>query len=358
MDTQTGFIRDDLATIIARIEASLAAGFGNVPGDEQRSLGMALSRADGEVANLLYAFIDSVATEALPETAVNWLVRHAEWRGVIRVPAAIASGPVIFTGNAGAPIPLDQRLVLAGQEYAVDADAVIGEAGSVSVAVSALVAGRAGNQPEGAALALLTPLAGVNAAAAVGAGGLSGGADIEGIEALRQRLREHVRMPPHGGNPDDYVKWAKAHSAAITRVWPFKNGMGRGSVVVFFMMDGSYDDGIPEAGDVAALLAYYNQPGIAPVQANVYVVAPVAQPITFQISGLVPATLAVKAAVEAGLRDLVRSEAKPYGDLLLTHVQQAVSLAAGEHDHVLVYPAANLTPDDGKVFTFGGIDWL
>ncbi len=355
--TQTGFERPALLELVATNDANLAARLGSVAGDEQRSLRAALARVDAEAQNTLYAYIDSIATEALPDTAVEWLVRHADWRGVTRVAAVHASGFVVFTGSTGAVIPLDQRLVLAGREYAVDAAGAIGEGGNVTLPVSALLPGLAGNQAPDTMLALLTPLAGVNAAVAVADSGIAGGADIESIDALRERLRAHVRRPPHGGSLDDYVKWAKAHSPAITACWPKPQGMGAGTVVMFFAMHDTYADGIPLEADVTALQAYYDRDDIAPIQSQVYVVAPLPQPIIFQIGSLEPATLAVKAAIEAGLRDLIRTEAAPYRDLLLTHVQQAISLAAGEHDHTLIFPADNLTPDPGKLFTFGGIEW-
>ena len=67
--------------------------------------------------------------------------------------------------------------------------------------------------------------------------------------------------------------------------------------------------------------------------------------------------LSVMNGFEAELRDLIRREAEPSGTLLISHIREAISVAAGERDHVLVTPAANVECDIGEVPTFGDITW-
>ena len=57
------------------------------------------------------------------------------------------------------------------------------------------------------------------------------------------------------------------------------------------------------------------------------------------------------------MRDLIRREAEPGGVLLITHIQEAISIAAGEYDHELVAPAANVVSDIGEISTFGSMTW-
>jgi uncharacterized phage protein gp47/JayE len=147
----------------------------------------------------------------------------------------------------------------------------------------------------------------------------------------------------------------ESHGLAVTRAWPYPQEMGAGTVTVRFMMDDSYADGIPLAADVTALQAFIDD--ARPVTATLYVVAPIAEPIAFEIAGLNPGTQAVKDAVEAELRDLIRREAEPEGTIPLTHFTEAISIAAGEFDHDLVSPAADVSPGTGKISTFGGITW-
>ncbi|MCY1365321.1 Baseplate J-like protein [compost metagenome] len=96
---------------------------------------------------------------------------------------------------------------------------------------------------------------------------------------------------------------------------------------------------------------------VRPVTAEVFVVAPEAVPINFQIQ-LVPDTLLVRERVTDALRDLLRREAVPGGTILRSHISEAISTAIGESDHVLVAPAANVVHAAGEIAVFGGITWL
>jgi len=65
----------------------------------------------------------------------------------------------------------------------------------------------------------------------------------------------------------------------------------------------------------------------------------------------------VQAAVEASLRDLIAREAEPGGTLLISRIREAISIAAGESDHVLTSPTTNQTAAAGEIFTMGAIAW-
>ena len=41
-----------------------------------------------------------------------------------------------------------------------------------------------------------------------------------------------------------------------------------------------------------------------------------------------------------------------------THMAEAISGAAGEFDHELVQPAANVVPSAGQLLTYGGVTWV
>jgi uncharacterized phage protein gp47/JayE len=51
-------------------------------------------------------------------------------------------------------------------------------------------------------------------------------------------------------------------------------------------------------------------------------------------------------------------DAEPGGTILISHIREAISIAAGEVDHVLSAPAANVTHASGQLATFGAITWL
>lgn len=316
-----------------------------------------LRRADAEVYSRvfagslhgLYGYIDWISKQIIWDTCDDdTLDRWASmWLQVPRKPAASAIGAVTFVLAAGVTVPAGVVLqAFDGQQYATTADSVAGTA-----QVIALVPGAAGNRAAGQALSLQSPVAGAQTQAT--AGEISAGADIENISSLRARLIARVQTPPDGGSATDYKQWA-LEVAGVTRVWVAPLEQGGGTVVVRFVRDNDATP-IPDAAEVAAVQAYINS--VRPVTAQVFVVAPVADPIAFQIS-LTPATVAVKAAVQAALQDLLLREGAPGVTLLISHIREAVSTASGETDSTLVSPAANVLPATGHMPTYGSIVWV
>lgn len=354
------FNRPDLPTLIERAVADLESRLPGADARLRRSNLNVLARVHAGATHGLYGYLDWLAKQILPDTAdAEILERHANiWLAAGRVPVAYASGQATVTGTNGAVIPAGTVFKRAdGAAYAVETEVTIA-AGTAIVTIVAEVAGQAGNADAGSALTLDSPIAGVNAAATVTAGALTGGADVEDDDSLRARLLERIQQPPMGGSKADYVAWAK-EVPGVTRAWCYPEEQGDGTVTVRFVRDNDASL-IPDANEVAAVQAYIDE--LRPVAAELFVVAPVAAPIAFQIH-LVPATASVKAAVEASLRDLLLREAEPeggYGEgkILVSHMREAISLAAGETDHQLVSPAADVTPTVGQMATFGSIAWV
>jgi uncharacterized phage protein gp47/JayE len=354
------FARPDLTTLINRAEADIESRLPGADARLRRSNLNVLARVHAGATHGLYGFLDWIALQILPDTAdADILERHANiWLPSGRVPAAYAVGQLTATGTNGVAIPAGTVFKRAdGATYSSEAEAVI-VAGQALVTIVADEAGQTGNAAAGVTLNLDSPIAGINAATVVTAGALTGGADIEDDDSLRARLLERIQQPPQGGSRSDYVGWAK-EVPGVTRAWCYPEEMGDGTVTVRFVRD---DDAslIPDVNEVAAVQAYIDD--LRPVCAELFVVAPIPDPIAFQVQ-LVPATVATKAAVEASLRDLLLREAVPEGGLsegkiLVSHIREAISLAAGESDHVLVAPAADVAPATGHMATFGSIAWL
>lgn len=162
-----------------------------------------------------------------------------------------------------------------------------------------------------------------------------------------------IRNQPSGGAARDYVAWA-LEVAGVTRAWCFPGEMGRGSVTVRFMMDDTYADGIPHADDVARVRAHIE--GQRPVTADVYVVAPVAAPVDLDLR-VSPDTPRLRATVERAVWAQLRREAEPGGVVIVSHLNEAISLAEGEEDHVLLTPSANLHLTPGRIAVPGTITW-
>lgn len=352
------FERPSLRDLVTQIEADIETRLPGADARAPRSVLNVLARVSAGGLHSLYGYMAWLAEQILPDTAEReQLDRHGAIWGLTRKPAVAATGTVTFTGSAGT-IPAGTLLRRSdGATYATTASAVI-DGGIATATVTAEAAGAAGNAVAGTSLALVTPIAGVNTEATVAAEGLVLGSDEESDSSLRGRLVARIQAPPHGGARHDYEAWAtaqNAHGVPVTRAWVFPQELGIGTVTVRIMTDGATADGIPDAAAVATVQAYVDS--VRPVTAEVFVVAPTPAPLTVEIAGLSPDTAAVRAAIEAELRDLIRREAEPGGTILLSHIREAISISAGEADHVLVSPAADVMHGTGEIATFGGVTW-
>lgn len=347
------FSRPTLQTLIDRVIADLESRLPGADARLRRSNLNVFARIHASAAHSLYGFLDWISRQVFPDTAeADNLDRWATIWGVPRRAAAFAIGQATATGTNGTVIPAGTRYKRAdGVEYETDADANIA-GGTATIALTAVEAGQNGNAAASTSLNLVTPIAGVNAAAVVTAGALTSGADTESDASLRARVLKRIQQPPHGGAKYDYEAWALA-VAGVTRVWVSPAELGLGTVTVRFVRD---DDAsiIPDAAEVQAVQDYIDS--MRPVTSDVSVVAPVAVPLNFTIT-LTPNTQAVKDAVTAELADLIRRESEPGGTILLSHIREAISIAAGETNHVLTSPAADVTHTTGQMATMGTITW-
>lgn len=317
-----------------------------------------LAQLHAEACFGLYANQAWLARQIHPHTCdADVLDAYALWRaGLTRIAAAKAAGNVTFTGTSGVTVPAATQVQTAdGTIYATDAAAVI-TAGTVTAAVTAIEAGTAGNQIAGVSLSLVSPVAGVNSAATVAAGGLTGGAAAETDERLRARILDALENAAQGGSLQNYITWALAGHSSVTDVWAEENAMGAGTVTVRLVTYDATVDGIPTQTVLDAVFAYIDALRPAGLK-GLYVVAPVADTLNFTITGLTPNTQAVKDAVQANLADLLRREAAPGGTLYLSHIREAISLAAGETNHALTSPSADVVSAAGHIPVMGTITW-
>ncbi|WP_303763548.1 baseplate J/gp47 family protein [Sphingobium yanoikuyae] len=346
------FERPTLTQLIARAQDDINAKLPGADSRIRRNVLNVLARVHAGAMNGAYGMIDYRARflpdPKYPDTVTGWASRL----GIIRKAAVAASGTVALAGSNGATAPAGSILVRAdGTRYATTALATIA-GGVANVVVTCEDGGAAGAMSAGQTLTFQSPASGVQAVATVAAGGIVGGSDEETIDQLNERVAERLRDQPAGGKRSDYVRWAK-EIAGVTRAWPYPNWNGLGTVKLLFVMDGR-DDIIPDAGTVALVAAKIEEE--RPVTAQVTVAAPIADPRDFTIN-VTPDTAAVRAAVAAELRDLIAREAEPGGTILISHVREAISIAAGETDHVLVSPTSNMTADAGEIITMGTITW-
>jgi uncharacterized phage protein gp47/JayE len=351
------FSRPTLKTLLDRAIADINARLPE--GDARLSSNVlnVLAFVNGGAVNGLYGYLDWLAKQLMPDTAEKeYLDRWATtWKVPRKAGSPAVGNAVTFNGTDGITIPAGTSLQRTdGQKYLTTADATI-VAGTASAPVVAEVVGSAGNTAVGVTLNLVSPIAGISSTATVADIGITTGSDEEKDEALRARLLARIQESPKGGAADDYVSWA-LEVAGVTRAWRYPGELGAGTVTVRFVRDNDVGGIIPDATAVAAVQSYLD--ARRPVTADLTVVAPVAAPIDFQIQALNPSSASVKAAVQAELSDLLMREAIPGGTILLSHIRAAISAAAGESDHVLVAPNANVVNATGYISTMGVMTWL
>ncbi len=347
------FNRPTLAQLIERNQADIESRLPGADASLRRTLLGVLARIQSGCAHGLYGYLDWQALQLMPDSAeFEHMERWASIWGISRKAAAQAKGSVTFTGDNGSVILAGMVLQRSDAvEFSTDAEAAI-TAGTATATVTAVDGGAAGNTAAASQLTLVSPIAGVSSTITVAAGGLTAGTDTESDASLRTRLIARIQQPPHGGADFDYETWA-LEVAGVTRAWVFPQELGPGTVTVRFVRD---DDAsiIPDAAEVAAVRTYIDER--RPVTAAVTVVAPIAVPLNFTLA-VTPNTQAAKDAVTAELTDLLRREAEPGGTILLSHIREAISIAAGETNYVMTAPSADVTHTTGRMAVTGTITW-
>ncbi|SED37525.1 baseplate J/gp47 family protein [Pseudomonas anguilliseptica] len=323
----------------------------------RRSTAGVLAFAQAGAVQGLHAHIDYRHRNFLPDELANaegverWARIYKFWY----LDPTYAAGPLLISGAVGATLNAGTLFQYSqGLLYAVR-ETVTLTATSGLATLDAQTPGTAGNLPAGSRRTLLSPVTGIQSAAQVAEGGIKDGTAQETLDGLRERVLHRMAEPPQGGSLTDYETWALESHPSITRAWATEHEQGSGSVVVRIVCD-NQESPIPSAEVLAICAAYIAQRRPAG-RRSVYVLPPEATPVNYQIH-LVSDTALVRAAAEAELRDLHRRESRPAGTLKISHIREAVSIAAGETDNSVEAPVASVVAAPGHMLTFGGIEWI
>lgn len=350
------FERPSLSELQERIRADIRARLPGAQPELRRSLLGVLADIEAGGIHGLYGYLDFLSKQLFPDTAESEYLRR--WARIWRVAAAkavAATGDVVLSGVNDVVVPQDTRLQAKnGAEYLTDAAVTI-TGGTATVSVTAAEAGEAGNQASGAEVELVSSPAGVDGTAIVGDGGLTGGADAETDERLRERLLSRIQRPPHGGSLDDYIQWALESHPDVTRAWAYPNEMESGSVTVRIMTDDATVDGIPTAVVLDATLSYIESQ--RPVTSVPYVVAPTPVPLDLQIS-ITPDSQAVRDRIDLAVRDFLRREGRPGFTIYQTEINGIIYVASGGSRHELGAPVADVLHAFNEIPVMGAITWL
>lgn len=339
-----------LPALIKRTEADFER---NAPDALRRSDAKAAARAHSGAAFELYGYQHWIARQAHPATCDDDnLLRWADWRlenG--RTSAVAATGSVRVTGATGALV--DAGLIFQsgdGRRYVVVQTATLVN-GAALVTVRAEAVGALGNIADGE-LNAISPIIGVSPTAVIGLDGITGGVEEEDIEALRARVRNAFKNPSKVGSGQDFVDWA-LEVPGVTRAWPLPRWMGPGTFGLAFVRDGDANI-FPTQAQVKEMQAYLD--ARRPVTAEVLAFCPIERLVPLRLK-LVPDSTALRAAVTASLAALITDEGGSNSTLLLTHLRAVISNTAGETDHSLLSPVADVVIAANEVGVLGTITW-
>lgn len=359
--------RPTLIELRDRIEADVRAGL-DVTTLLRRSFLKVLSKALAGAIHLQHGFLQYISRQLFVDTAeVNFLERHGAIWGVLRRSATFAEFEIDITGTNGTVIPTNTTYQgPTGLEYTTDAEVTIA-AGTATVKVVAAESGASYNLETGDTVSLLSPIAGAQSDATVSTIVIDA-EDTESDEAYRARLLDFIRQPPSGGAANDYVQWALT-IAGVTRAWVLPQNTGPGTVGVAIVEDN--EDPISASPAKITEVADYIET-VRPVTADVTVFTPTLAPMDLTIE-LRPNTAEVQANVEAELEDLILRDSQVEGsylspsenntgEILLSRINEAISIAQGEQDHNITLingvAPADVTPGSNELITLGTITWL
>lgn len=362
------FNRPTLQDLIERVEGDLKGPLGIVTVLRRSFIGV-ISRALAGLSHLQFGFLKFIEKQAFPDTAEDeFLEQWASIWGVDRNAATFAQFTVAVTGTDGTTIPVSTLYQRDdGVEYTTDDEQTIA-GGIATLNLTAVLAGANGNLEVADEITIQSPIAGLESIGAVSAI-TTDGEDSESDESLRERLIDRIQQPPSGGAANDYIQWAR-DIAGVTRAWVLPENTGPGTVSVAIVEDA--EDPITASGaKIIEVQDYIDDPSRRPVTANVTVFTPGLFEIDMEIE-LKPNTVAVQNAVTQEIQDMILRDAAVEGaykapgethtgEILLSRINEAISIAVGEEDHNILtintVSPANVVPGSNELAVLGTITW-
>ncbi|WP_229611468.1 baseplate J/gp47 family protein [Vibrio parahaemolyticus] len=315
------------------------------------------SAVSGSIRDL-YDYQTWIVRQIIPSTESEdqTIIDTAQYEGVIRKLASSAKGSVTFAGTS--PIPVDTVMTHSdGRLYRVTlSNAPSG--GRVVVEVEAEEAGVDGNLDAGEALTLVSTVVGVQSQGI--AGDISGGADIEPVAQVLERLLFRKRNPPMGGAVHDYVAWCREVSG-VTRAWAIDFYQGPTTVGFAFVFDGR-EDILPTYQDQLEMTEYiyrHADPATGVDVGRPGGVEAVYIPLTLKTTDLTivisPDSSELRESVQTSIESYFKT-LSPGSTLLLSSVRTAIGSTTGITDYTLDL-AADVTATENELHALGVITW-
>jgi uncharacterized phage protein gp47/JayE len=351
------FSRPTLPQIAARVKTDISTALDSTAAFFRRSFERGVQMAMAGVSHHLHGHMAWIALQLDPTSADDDMVEkiHGNPWGITKVAAVQAVITVTATGTNGTVVPDTTTSYLRsdGTRFTVTTgDTVAG--GTITLTLTADEPGASGNTDAGEVLTIESPIAGLSTTATV-ATRPTDGADEETPEAYLDRVLQRRRTPPRGGAVGDYEAWL-LEVAGITRAWEYPRQEGPGTVTCYVVNDAA-DPITVSSAKLAECAAHLDTATRQPTTADVYVYTPTLQAVNLTIN-ISPNTAAVQAAITTELEALITRVASPGGtEVLLSAINEAISIAPGETDHAVVSPVADITVPFGSMATLGTVTY-
>lgn len=353
--------RPTIAQLLARgrtdIQAELEGDGAFLPGAPEPVFAkMTAGLADGVYGALVVLSRDIVpgptnSDEAIEAHAVLWLGNNDGRKGAL--PAEL---PLTGTGVDLTPIPAGTQFRRSdGALYETTDATFYTTLGSFVLPVTSIAVegepgfGADGNSVAGTVLTLVSNVPGLDPEWTVDgditAPPVGGGADVESIEELAERVVARAQNPPRGGAAGDYVAWAR-EEPGVSFAW---ESVSAGVITVYIVRD-DIDNPVPDSELVERTQDRIDR--LQPLGANATVVAPTITPLSPVIE-VTPFTPDVVDSVTKSLRSVIAARAVPGKIFRITWISEAISIAVGEVDHTIISPAGDVATITGELLVPG-----
>lgn len=231
------------------------------------------------------AHLDAVGRDSTPlEASAGRLDEFGEMLALPRKGATPAkkSDALQVTGTSGSTVSVgDQLTHSTGLVFQVNEAATMPFEGVMNVDVLAVSTGAQTRLASGQELEFSSPPAGIEAKAKLVLTLDEGGEDAEQNGPYRERLLNHWRQPPAGGNANDYVQWALQVND-IGAAFVYARRAGLATVDVAVLHSGSGSARVPNDTKRSEVLTYIE--ARRPVTDSVRVLGVTAEPLDIEVT--------------------------------------------------------------------------
>lgn len=338
-------------TLIQRIDEIEKAYKRYISKDElPLSVQKARSRVLAYEINSLDAFLKYMSKQMVPTTAEKeYLEYHCAAKGIYRKPATAAYGTANTVINEGVNIDVGTiwNRNSDNLQYKI-IEKITSNGGSQTIKLECLTPGSIGNCSEGDTLTIANAIPGVDSMATVVL--IGAGADVETDKDLLARYLEVIRNVFHGGNDNDYIKWA-LQVEGVNRAWCYPCALGPGTVIVRIMTP----QGFPDEQLCQKVVDHINTVR-PPTYKRFLVLSPTAKQIAVELA-IVPNTEELRNNITSALRGILDDISEPEGEVRVSAIHGAILSVSGLEDYTLYQPTTNIQCGLGELAILGALTW-